>query len=55
MQHVGAFARAGALPAQQPPLALHMMYDRMAPEEPMSAPTVVSRSFCSMKPSAQSA
>ena len=36
-------------------IALHMMYERMPPEEPMSAPVIVRRSFPSMKPSAQSA
>mmetsp|Transcript_32365 Transcript_32365/g.70947 ORF Transcript_32365/g.70947 Transcript_32365/m.70947 type:complete len:211 (+) Transcript_32365:981-1613(+) len=36
-------------------MATHMMWVRMAPEEPMSAPTVVSSGFSSMKPSAHSA
>mmetsp|Transcript_46358 Transcript_46358/g.121650 ORF Transcript_46358/g.121650 Transcript_46358/m.121650 type:complete len:244 (+) Transcript_46358:1040-1771(+) len=36
-------------------MATHMMCVRIAPDEPMSAPTVVSRGWSSMKPSAQSA
>ena len=42
-------------PAATEPQAQVRSQDRMAPEEPMSAPTQVSRSFCSMKPSAHSA
>ena len=33
-------------------IAWHMMYERMAPLLPMSAPTEVSRSLLSVKPSA---
>src|ERR1041384_1690940 len=33
-------------------IARHMMYDRIAPLEPTSAPVMMSRSFCSMKPAA---
>lgn len=36
-------------------MAAHMMYERMPPDAPMSAPTLVSRSLPSRKPSAQSA
>eukprot|EP00967_Tisochrysis_lutea_P002427 scaffold3029_cov33-Tisochrysis_lutea.AAC.1 len=36
-------------------IATHIMWVRMAPEEPMSAPTVVSSGLSSMKPSAHSA
>ena len=36
-------------------IATHMMCVRMAPEEPMSAPTVVRTGLLSMKPSAHSA
>ena len=51
--HSRAHAAGPSHPAHE--LALHMMYDRMAPLLPISAPTVVSRSFCSMNPSAHSA
>ena len=37
------------------PPTLHMMYERMAPDEPMSAPTIVIRLLFIMKPSAHSA
>src|ERR1041384_2625769 len=33
-------------------IARHMMYDRIAPLEPTSAPVMIKRSFCSMKPAA---
>jgi hypothetical protein len=33
-------------------IARHMMYDRIAPLEPTSAPVMIRRSFCSMKPAA---
>jgi hypothetical protein len=36
-------------------IARHMMYDRIAPEEPTSAPTTISRSLPSMKPVAAAA
>lgn len=36
-------------------LTTHMMYERMAPEEPIRAPTIVMRLLSSKKPSAQSA
>lgn len=36
-------------------LTTHMMYDKMAPEEPISAPTMVSRLLLSRKPSAHKA
>ena len=36
-------------------MASHMMMLRIAPDEPTSAPTVVSMGTLSMKPSAQSA
>lgn len=36
-------------------MALHIMYDRMAPELPMRAPTMVIKLLFSMKPSAQRA
>lgn len=32
-----------------------MMYERMAPDEPIRAPTIVMRLLFNMKPSAQSA
>jgi hypothetical protein len=36
-------------------IARHMMYDRIAPLEPTSAPVTISRSFESMKPVAAAA
>ena len=36
-------------------MARHMMYDRIAPEDPTSAPTTISRSLDSMKPVAAAA
>ena len=36
-------------------IAEHMMYDRIAPLEPTSAPTTISRSLLSMKPVAAAA
>jgi len=36
-------------------IAVHMMYDRIAPLEPTSAPTTISRSLESMKPVAAAA
>ena len=36
-------------------IARHMMYDRIAPEEPTSAPTTISRSLLSMNPVAAAA
>lgn len=36
-------------------MATHIMYERMEPETPMSAPTVVSSELSNMKPSATSA
>jgi len=36
-------------------MATHMMYERMEPETPIRAPTVVRRGLSSMKPSATSA
>lgn len=36
-------------------LTLHMMYERMAPEDPMRAPTIVIRLLLSIKPSAHRA
>jgi hypothetical protein len=36
-------------------IALHMMYDRIAPEEPISAPTMVIKLLFSMNPSAHKA
>ena len=56
---------AGALPSEPKPpaitlrklrfMALHMMYDRIAPLEPTSAPVTISRSLPSMKPVAAAA
>ena len=31
-------------------IPLHMMYERMAPEEPTSAPVITSAGFCKVKP-----
>ena len=36
-------------------IALHIMYDRIAPDEPMSEPTIVSIGLASMKPYAHNA
>lgn len=36
-------------------MATHMMYERMEPDTPIKAPTVVSRELSNMKPSATSA
>ena len=36
-------------------MALHMMYDKIAPDEPTKAPTIVRRGLLSMNPSAQRA
>ena len=36
-------------------IARHMMYDRIAPLDPTSAPVTISRSFDSMKPVAAAA
>ncbi len=36
-------------------MALHMMYDRIAPLEPTRAPTTISKSLDSMKPVAAAA
>lgn len=36
-------------------LTTHIIYDRIAPDDPMRAPTMVSRLLLSRKPSAQSA
>jgi hypothetical protein len=36
-------------------IALHMMYDKMAPELPIKAPTIVIKLLFNMKPSAQRA
>ncbi len=36
-------------------IALHMMYERIAPEEPTRAPVTINRSFASMKPAAAAA
>lgn len=43
------------LPPQRQPHTLHMMSVRIAPDEPMRAPTTVSRGLSSMNPSAHSA
>src|SRR5262245_66461271 len=56
----GFFADGGGV-APKPPkmtfqierfIARHMMYERIAPLEPTSAPVTISRSLCSMKPAA---
>lgn len=44
-----------AFPLRQESLTTHMMQDRMAPEEPMRAPTMVNRLLLSRKPSAHRA
>lgn len=36
-------------------IALHIMYERIAPEEPINEPTIVSIGFESMKPYAHKA
>lgn len=36
-------------------IALHIMYDRMAPDEPINEPTIVSMGLASMKPYAHNA
>ena len=36
-------------------IALHIIYERMPPEKPTRAPTIVRRSFCSINPSAHNA
>jgi hypothetical protein len=36
-------------------MAIHMIYERIAPDAPISEPTVVSSVLLSMKPSAQRA
>ncbi len=36
-------------------IALHMMYDRIAPEDPTRAPVMISRLLLSMKPAAAAA
>jgi hypothetical protein len=36
-------------------IALHMMYDRYAPDEPTRAPVTISRSLFSRKPAAAAA
>ena len=36
-------------------IALHIMYDRMAPDEPTSAPVTISRSFPNRNPVAAAA
>ena len=36
-------------------IALHMMYDRIAPDEPTSAPTTIKRSLPRLKPIAAAA
>jgi hypothetical protein len=36
-------------------IALHIIYDRMAPEEPIREPTIVSMGLANMKPSAHNA
>ena len=36
-------------------IALHMMYDRMAPDEPTNAPVMIIAVFCRVKPIAAAA
>lgn len=36
-------------------MALHMMYDKIAPEEPINEPTIVNMGFESMNPYAHKA
>lgn len=33
-------------------IALHMMYDKMAPDAPTREPVIMSKSLCSRKPAA---
>ena len=57
-------ATAAPSPVPKPPritemklrfMPLHMMYERIAPEEPTSAPVMISATFSSVKPSAAAA
>ncbi len=62
----GAAPAAGLAPASAPNppkttfqierfIAWHMMNERIAPDDPTSAPVMISRSFDSMKPAADAA